>query len=138
MPEDSPLIDEREETFAREFALNGNATQAWMVATGKTSNCANVNGCKWATKTRIAARIGWFKSEAAKISQEKAGIALLTLIEKRELLAEIARDGEKDSDRINAIKADNDLASHGSEASAYDALSQAATAALDRIFGPPA
>lgn len=147
MPDDAsfPLSDEREEAFAREFAVNGNAAQAWMNATGGQPKYAHANGSKWARK--LSARLEFLKQEAERLSKtpefraaadEKQRPVLLELIEKREILAEIARTGDKDSDRINAIKADNDLASHGSEAQANDALSAAATAALDRIFGPPA
>ncbi len=41
---------------------------------------------------------------------------VLTLVEKRQICAEIARHAEKESERLQAIKVDNDLACEGAEA----------------------
>jgi hypothetical protein len=65
------------------------------------------------------------------LQQQAASDDVLTLIEKRQITAQIARTGEKDSDRLKAIQVDNDLAGEGSEAKGQGALA----ALLGRLRG---
>jgi hypothetical protein len=56
------------------------------------------------------------------LQQQAASDDVLTLKEKRQITAQIARTGDKNADRLNAIKVDNDLAGDGSEAKGAGAL----------------
>ncbi len=48
-------------------------------------------------------------------AEDRAGGVVMDLIEKRTILAQIARGAEKDNDRIAAIRADNELGPDGSD-----------------------
>ncbi len=123
-----PLEGEGHEAFAAHFAVHGNASQAWLLATGGMPHHANANGSKWAKKGSIAARVAWIKNAADELLRQKADkknrAIVLTVARKREILCDIAEDGEKDSDRINAIKEDNDMAGEGATAGALISLAE--------------
>lgn len=130
-----PLGNQRHEQFAVRYAANGNAAEAWRHAGGKGSH-ADGNGSKWLKKGSIAARIEWLRAAAERRAAEKTNeanrTAILTVCEKREILAGIARgeiannspDGKtiRASDMVAAIRADNDLAAEGAEAASRAAV----------------
>lgn len=97
------LKNVRHEAFAAAYAVCGNAAEAYRQA-GYTGKDADSHGARLMGNDSIQARI-----EEIRKTANAAGSAVLTLIEKRELLAKIARRSEKDSDRISAIKVDNDM-----------------------------
>lgn len=71
-----------------------------------------------ATNGGIQERVAWLKEQAA-------GAAVLTLIERREILAEIARDRTaRPADRIAAVKVDTDLAGDSERGMAPDSLAE--------------
>lgn len=129
-----PLKNQRHEAFARHYAEHGNASAAWVHATGGKRTHADGNASRWTKNASIVARVAWLKTEAERVAQEMAAEEIrptvMAMAEKRLILAEIARGG-KDNDRIAAIKADNDLAGEGAEAGSQSAL----VSLMERIAG---
>lgn len=111
-PGSEPLDNARHERFACELAAGCTKDEAYVKAGFERheSNCSRLSG-----NERVLERVKWLKLQA----QDDT---VLTLKEKRQIAAQIARQGEKDADRLGAIKVDNDLAVHGSEAKAADAV----------------
>ena len=105
-----PLANSRHERFACELAKGASGSQAYRLA-GYEGGDANAKGSRLAANGSIQQRVIWLKRQSATGD-------ILTMIEKREIAAQIARTGEKDSDRLAAIRVDNDLAGDGSEANA--------------------
>lgn len=105
-----PLANSRHERFACELAKGASQSQAYRLA-GYEAGDANANGSRLTANDSIQQRVLWLKKKAATGD-------ILTMTEKREIAAQIARTGEKDSDRLAAIRVDNDLAGDGSEANA--------------------
>lgn len=66
---------------------------------------------KTPTSSDILAEIQRLRTKA----EDRAGGVVMDLIEKRTILAQIARGAEKDNDRIAAIRADNELGPDGSD-----------------------
>lgn len=147
----APLPKAVHEAFAVHFALNGNASAAWVHATAGNPAHADANGSKWQKNSSITARVAWLKAEADRLireQQDEAQLpALLSIIEKRLFCARLLRakpaELERDSDlwqsiehtkdgtkfrlpsKLDAIKIDNDLGGEGSEARSRDALAGA-------------
>jgi hypothetical protein len=99
--------------FAEGIALGLNATEAYVAAypNAKPSEAAK-NTSRMTKNDEIREEVERLRRKA----EEAAGGVVLTLVEKRTILAQIARGGERDGDRINAIKADNDLGGDGADA----------------------
>ena len=79
-----PLKNERHESFAVHYAVNGNAAQAWLAAGGDNPKQADVNGSKWSKRGSIPARIKWLKAEAARrmeVKVEKANSKSMKLLQ---------------------------------------------------------
>jgi len=116
-----PLPDAQHERFACELAKGCSQDEAYALA-GFSRNRGNA--CRLKANESVTARVAWLQQQAASDD-------VLTLIEKRQITAQIARTGEKDSDRLKAIQVDNDLAGEGSEAKGQGALA----ALLGRLRG---
>lgn len=124
------MITGPQRKFCEAYALEQNGTAAYLGAYPKSSRrAAETSASDLLRKPEIVAEIARIRQKA----EEKAGSAVLTLAEKRKTLAGIVRaargrsaDGDevKVSDKISAIKLDNDLAGEGSEAGANDALGE--------------
>ena len=99
---DTPLSNQRQETFAQNVASGKTAQQAYMDAYEcTTQGIARRNSSRLIkTNALVRARIEWLQAENARASA-------LSRAEKRQLLAQIARSGMEDSDRIRAIQEDN-------------------------------
>lgn len=99
---DTPLSNQRQETFAQNVASGKTAQQAYMDAYEcTTQGIARRNSSRLIkTNALVRARIEWLQAENARASA-------LSRTEKRQLLAQIARSGMEDSDRIRAIQEDN-------------------------------
>ena len=104
----TPLTNSRHERFACELAKGASQSEAYRLA-GYEAGDANANASRLTANDSIQKRVLWLKKKAATGD-------ILTMQEKREIAAQIARRGEKDSDRLAAIRVDNDLASDGAEA----------------------
>lgn len=107
-----PLKNARHERFACELAKGSKITAAYRLCGLKGDRR---DASKLGQIPDIQARVAWLKAKAASDT-------VLSITEKREICAKIARGGEKDADRLNAIKVDNDLAVDGAEAGANKAL----------------
>ena len=91
---------------------NGDAyAKAFPKSKHPDTDASRVLSDKNPNKAEILAEIQRIRGKA----EEKAGGAVMDLIEKRLILAQIARGGEKDSDRISAIRTDNELGPDGSD-----------------------
>lgn len=122
-PGSEPLKNARHEAFALAWAKGGTATDAARVA-GYSVARARFTGRDLATNRHVVARKEWLQRQTATAST-------LTAVEKREILATIARNAqERASDRIAAIRGDNDLSGDGAEASADAAVADSLAAAL--------
>lgn len=144
-----PLPKGKQEVFAQHLAANGNASAAWLAATGGNPAYSDANGSKWAGKTAVMARVVWLRSAAESHLRQKgeaeSRAVFLSIAEKREKLARIARACPSEAgpdnpdsiaimtkagpfftfpDKIQAMKLDNDLAGDGSDAGAADALTE--------------
>jgi hypothetical protein len=99
--------------FAEGIALGLNATDAYVAAyPASTRVAASPNAARLIRNDKVLEEVDRLRLKA----EEAAGGVVLTLVEKRTILAQIARGGERDGDRINAIKADNDLGGDGADA----------------------
>jgi hypothetical protein len=107
-----PLPDAQHERFACLLAKGTGVSAAYVLAGYKESPASATRLSK---KVNVAARVEWLQKQAATGD-------VLDLAEKRRITAEIARTGDKNADRLNAIKVDNDLAGDGSEAKGQGAL----------------
>ena len=89
-----------------------NATDAYVAAypNAKPSEAAK-NTSRMTKNDEIREEVERLRRKA----EEAAGGVVLTLVEKRTILAQIARGAEKDNDRIAAIRADNELGPDGSD-----------------------
>ena len=97
-----PLINTRHEVFAVARASGKTGAESYRGA-GYSLDKTGANAGKLTKNYQISARVDWLKAQTA-------SAAVLTQIRKREILAVIAEDTKaKDSDRIAAIRADNDL-----------------------------
>lgn len=129
--------------FCEGIVAGLNGTEAYCRAYPKASReTARRNGSALLTKADVKAEIARLRAKA----DEKAGSAVLTLVEKRRFVARLVRakvaDLPPDSDLFNSVKRskdgiefrlpdklraielDNDLAGEGSEAGANDALAE--------------
>jgi len=106
-----PLQDSQHERFACELAKGASQNEAYELA-GFKSHTGNASRLR--ANESVSQRVLWLKTQAASDT-------VLSMIEKRQICAEIARGGE-DKDRLAAIKVDNDLAVEGAEAAANKAL----------------
>ena len=108
-----PVLSGPHQKFAEGIALGLNATEAYVAAypNAKPSEAAK-NTSRMTKNDEIREEVERLRRKA----EEAAGGVVLTLVEKRTILAQIARGGERDGDRINAIKADNDLGGDGADA----------------------
>lgn len=114
-----PLSNPRHERFALLLASGeASAAEAYRSEISQRASKATVEteGPKLARSPQVALRIEWLKSQVAEKAKEQADEVILSMVEKRKICAQIARAGEKDSDRLKAIQVDNDLAGDGSEA----------------------
>jgi hypothetical protein len=110
----TPLANSRHESFALAWAKGSSAADS-LRAAGYADIPANAH--RMTKNDAIRKRKEWLQSQTA------TG-ATMSGAEKREILAVIARNPtERASDRIAAVRADNDLAGEGSEAGAQGALS---------------
>lgn len=116
MDPSQPLQNARHELFAQAWAKGGSGSDAYAEA-GYDAKNAESNATRLMGNDGIKARRDWLQSQAATGT-------VLTIQRKREILREIAEDGEKDCDRINAIKADDNLAGDGAEAGAQASMSE--------------
>jgi hypothetical protein len=107
-----PLENSRHERFACELA-KGLSQSAAYVAAGYEDNRQAAS--RLGTNVDVLKRSEWIKRQAASGD-------VLTIAEKRKITAQIARAGEKDTDRLKAIQVDNDLAGDGAEAKGQSAL----------------
>lgn len=123
------MITGPQRKFCEAYALDQNGTSAYLSAYPKsTEAAAGVSAHRLLKSAKILAEIARIRRKA----EEKAGSAILTLAEKRSKLAGVVRaaNGQLDgsevriSDKLAAIKLDNDLAGEGSEAGANDALGE--------------
>lgn len=111
-----PLKNARHEKFALKVAEGKSATEAYRLA-GYGAKDADTAG------PRLSGNVG-IQKRVAHLQKKAETRTVLTITRKREILCDIAEDGRKDCDRVNAIKADNDLAKHGAEAGALNALAE--------------
>jgi hypothetical protein len=115
-----PLENPRHERFAL-LVASGEATISAAYRDAVSNRGTDKNS--WESGSRLAAkvasRIEFLKAKASKKAEKIADGVVMSMVEKRLIAAEIARDKrEKASDRISACKLDNDLAGDGSEAAA--------------------
>ena len=97
---DSPLTNSRHETFAQLVAGGKSETGAYFeVYKTKSRNVARINASRLLTNASVRARIRF-------LQDQNAAANALSRAEKRQLLAQIAREGEN-GDRIRAIQEDN-------------------------------
>ena len=113
MDPSKPLANSRHEAFALAWAKDKSAAEA-LRAAGYADQPANAK--RMTNNDQIKARKEWLQRQTAtKMTMDEA--------EKREILAGIARSpDERATDRIAAIRADNDLAGEGSEAKANEGV----------------
>jgi len=110
-----PLANARHEEFAKAWAKGSSAAES-LRAAGYADVPANAK--RMTNNDQIKARKAWLQRQTATASTMEGA-------EKREILANIARNPkERASDRIAAIRADNDLAGDGSHAKSDDALTK--------------
>lgn len=110
-----PLANSRHEEFAKAWAKGSSAAES-LRAAGYADVPANAK--RMTNNDQIKARKEW-------LQRQMATAATMEGAEKREILASIARNpAERASDRIAAIRADNDLAGEGSQAKSDDALTK--------------
>ena len=102
-----PLKNAKHEAFALAWAGRLSFAECYR-RSGYSGKDPHSKGSRMALNGHIKARRTW-------LQRQSASSATLTLREKRELLAAIARGG-KDQDRIAAMKLDNDLSGEGAEA----------------------
>lgn len=108
-----PVLSGPHQKFAEGIALGLNATDAYVAAyPASTRVAASPNAARLIRNDKVLEEVERLRRKA----EEAAGGVVLTLVEKRTILAQIARGGERDGDRINAIKADNDLGGDGADA----------------------
>lgn len=112
MDPSKPLQDAQHERFACELAKGASAAEAYRLAGYKPHRSA---ASRLFANVNVFARVQWLKEQAATGD-------ILEMKEKRQICAQIARGGEKDSDRLKAIQVDNDLAGEGSEAKGAGAI----------------
>ena len=97
---DSPLTNSRHEIFAQLVAGGKSETGAYFeVYKTKSRNVARINASRLLTNAPVRARVNFLKAQNARQNA-------LSRAEKRQLLAQIAREGEN-GDRIRAIQEDN-------------------------------
>lgn len=129
--------------FAEGIVAGMTATEAYRAAYPKASaDTARKNAARLKANEGVKSEVSRLRAAA----QEKAGSAVLTLVEKRSFLARLVRaeianlaessdlfvsikrgkDGTefKLGDKLRAIELDNDLAGEGSEAEGQDALAK--------------
>ena len=112
-----PLANARHEAFAVAWAKGAAGAEAARQA-GYSARRAKQSACEIVTNRDVVARKEWLQRQTATTST-------MAESEKREILASIARNpAERASDRIAAIRADNDLAGDGSHAKSDDALTK--------------
>ncbi len=105
-----PLHNAKHESFALARASGKTGAESYREA-GYSVDKTGANAGKLTKNNQIAARVTWLKAQTA-------ASAVLTQGRKRELLAKIAEDPKaRDGDRINAIKADNELSGDGTDTS---------------------
>mgnify|MGYP000874315646 CR=1 FL=1 len=109
-----PLENARHELFAQAVARGLSDSEAYREA-GYKGEEPNKRSSEIRANPGISERVEWLQKQGATAT-------VLTIQRKREILFKIAEGGEKDSDRISAIKADNDLAGDGAEAAAQASL----------------
>jgi hypothetical protein len=101
-----PLQNTKHESFALGRASGKSSVQSYREA-GYAGDKSGANAGKLTRNDQISARVDWLKTQTA-------ASAVMTQVRKRELLAAIAENPEaRDVDRINAIKADNELSGEG-------------------------
>lgn len=96
----------KQEKFAQLYVDLGNASEAYRQAYDSKAepDSVHVNASKLLSDTKVSLRV----QELQEALEEKA---LWRRINSLQVLSEIALDGEKDSDRVSAVKAIN--AMHG-------------------------
>lgn len=115
VPASEPLKNARHEAFAVEWAKGSSQAEAARAA-GYSVIRAKQTAADIVTNRDVVARKEW-------LQQQTATGSTLTSAEKREILAAIARNSkERASDRIAAIRGDNDLSGDGSEAKANEGM----------------
>jgi hypothetical protein len=101
--------------FAAGIAAGLGVTESYAKAFPKCKNpekdSARLMSERNPEKAGITAEIQRLRMKA----EDRAGGVVMDLIEKRTILAQIARGAEKDNDRIAAIRADNELGPDGSD-----------------------
>lgn len=96
----TPLANSRHEAFAQLVADGKAQKDAYLqIYGGKSSKAARTNSARLLAKDYVRARVQFLKEENARQNA-------LSRAEKRQLLAQIAREGEN-GDRIRAIQEDN-------------------------------
>lgn len=106
-----PLPNPRHEAFARAVGFGASAAAAYRANYPDASAAtAETEGPALARSPQTALRVAWYREAAEQVARQEADDAVLCLAEKRRICAEIARRGDKNADRINAIKVDNDMA----------------------------
>ncbi|MBP9903424.1 MAG: hypothetical protein KBH45_18335 [Verrucomicrobia bacterium] len=115
-----PLENPRYERFAL-LVASGEMTASAAYREAVSNRGTDKNSWESASKlaAKVAPRIEFLKAKATKKAEQIADDVVMSMVEKRLIAAEIARNkDEKASDRISACKLDNDLAGDGSEAAA--------------------
>ena len=101
-----PLRKPRWEAFALARAAGNSGAESYRLA-GYAEDPCGANGSRLTCNDQIIARTDWLKAQTA-----TAGV--MTAIEKRQMLAAIVRDSQaRESDRIAAIREDNNMAGDG-------------------------
>ena len=99
-------LTKKQERFAQLYVELGNASEAYRQAydTSAPAQRVHVEACGLLKHPKVARRVQDLKDEL----EERA---LWRRVKSVKVLAEIAEQGEKDSDRVNAVKALNSM--HG-------------------------
>lgn len=110
----------KQEQFAQIYVETGNASEAYRIAYNSKSKDATVNpaASKLLKEYKIATRVRELQDEM----EEKA---LWRRLNSVKTLSEIAMQGEKDSDRVSAVKALNSM--HGWDKQTIDHTSSDGT-----------
>ena len=98
------LTNTRWEQFAQRVASGESATSAYRALYKAAPKSAEAHGCRLVKSGKVSARVAELQAEAAKA-------CVMTLTQRRELLARFAQsEGERTADRIRALELDAKLA----------------------------
>lgn len=121
VPGSLPLEDPKHEQFALflaegEVPVEDAYRKALRPRGGKAT--LEMDAVALAQSPHISLRLVWLRAQVEERARGTAAVwEILSITDKRRICAQIAREGEKDSDRLRAIQVDNDLAGDGTDAS---------------------